>query len=137
MTEPSGTADAQSEQESGEERPDEPGESLLLDEHFPAVLAENLRLAGFRVWAVVDDPTLVGLSDDAIFQVAATRGWRIVTENVRDFRPLLTGALASGDPYAPLLLTTARRHLAAVGALAEALAAWLRSDQPPGPEEWL
>jgi hypothetical protein len=39
-----------------------------------------------------------------------------------------------------LLLTTARRHpqhLDAVGPLTGALAAWLRRDLEPGPEEWL
>ncbi|MCL2423719.1 MAG: DUF5615 family PIN-like protein [Micrococcales bacterium] len=119
---------------------DRSGQVLLLDEHFPAVVAQNLRAAGFEVHAVVEDPNLVGLSDEALFVVAAGRGWRIVTENVRDFRPLLAGALATGDSYAPLLLTTARRHprhLTAVGALVEELATWLRRDQEPSPEEWL
>ncbi|MCL2850447.1 MAG: DUF5615 family PIN-like protein [Micrococcales bacterium] len=114
-------------------------EPLLLDEHFPALVAESLRAQGFDVRAVVEEPTLVGLPDATLFALAASRGWRIVTENVRDFRPLLAAALAAVQPYAPLLLTTARRHprhLAAVGALTQALAAWLR-EHHPGPEQWL
>jgi predicted nuclease of predicted toxin-antitoxin system len=85
-------------------------ERLLLDEHFPAVIAARLREVGFDVQAVVEDSGLVGVEDPILYRVAQERGLRLVTENVKDFRPLMARALASGDQPAPLLLTTARRH---------------------------
>jgi len=116
-------------------------ESLLLDEHYPPTLAQLLRTDGFDVVGVSEGPALRGASDSEIHQTAIEQSRRVVTENVRDFRPLLMTALSSGAPYAPLLLTTAKRHprrTDALGTLATDLRTWLKTTDPPRqPEEWL
>ena len=114
-------------------------EPLLLDEHFPPALAELMRESGFDVVGVVEDPAMRGACDEEIYRIAAAQGRRVVTENVRDFRPLLVAAIGNGGPVASLLLTTAKRHpRSAIGPLSAALMDWLRRVDPPKQnEEWL
>jgi len=116
-------------------------EALLLDEHFPPVLASLLRAEGFDVVSVSESTALRGVSDDEVYKAAIEQGRRIVTENVRDFRPLLSAALSDGTPCAPLLLTTPKRHprrSGALGALVADLCTWLgQGDSPRQIEEWL
>lgn len=116
---------------------------LLLDEHFPESVAEDLRARGHDVRAVVADSHLRALPDGEIFRRAATAGQRIVTENVKDFRPLLIAAHAKGDPAARLLLVASRRFPSGAGRRAvrirAALLAWLSLpdvDHRPD-EDWL
>ncbi|MDR1189529.1 MAG: DUF5615 family PIN-like protein [Bifidobacteriaceae bacterium] len=61
---------------------------LLLDEHYAPLIARSLREQGHDCLAVAELPELTGRSDSALFVWAASAGRRIVTENVRDFRPL-------------------------------------------------
>ena len=112
---------------------------LLLDEHYPASLARLLRTEGFDVVAISEDPALMGVPDPEVYQAAIDQSRRIVTENVRDFRPLLALALSNDLPYAPVLFTTSKRHPRsdALGRLAADLRAWLEADTPRQPEEWL
>ena len=114
-------------------------EALLLDEHFPPSLADMLRRSGFDVVGVSEDPALRGASDDVVYQAAITQGRRVVTENVRDFRPLLVAAVNTGGAVAPLLLTTSKRQPRHdVGGLATAIGQWARQTDPPKQlEEWL
>jgi len=115
---------------------------LLLNEHFPPVLARRLSKQSHDVVAVLDDPLLTGLPDHLIYAAALAAGRRIVTENVADFRALQTMALDSGRPAAHLLLVAARRFgrtPAGLGALVASLLAWLarpRAGQRPL-EDWL
>lgn len=118
-------------------------EKLLLDEHCSDAIAARLRAAGHDVLAVVADPELRAQSDQEVFRRAAASGRRIVTENIKDFRPLLQQAYADGDPTARLLLVppdrfprgTGRRS----GTIVAALSEWLRaSHNAARPEEdWL
>jgi len=114
-------------------------EALLLDEHFPPALAELMRQSGYDVVGVVEAPSMRGISDAEVYQAAIAQRRRVVTENVRDFRPLLVAAINTGAPAAPLLLTTARRHPRSdIGSLAATLGTWLeRTDPPKQVEEWL
>ncbi len=106
-------------------------ERLLLDEHYGQAIAEALRERGHDVIAVVADPELRGRSDADIYAWAAARDYRIVTENIKDFRPLLIAATARGGEVAGLLLVHPRRYPrgGAQRALAiiEALDGWLRT----------
>ena len=113
------------------------GQRLLLDEMFSAVLAQGLRERGHDVLAVVEDPQLREVPDDVLYEIASAAGRRVVTENIKDFRPLL----ASGEGQGLLLTTRGRwpRSRRDPGPLLAALDDWLvRSEaRPPPLEDWL
>ena len=114
-------------------------EALLLNEHFPPALAELLRQSGFDVVGVAEYPAMRGAPDAEVYRIAASQRRRVVTENVRDFRPQLALAVSSHEPVAPLLLTNAKHFPRNdIGPLLTALSAWLERDNPPKQvEEWL
>lgn len=116
---------------------------LLLDEHYSQAIAAALSAQGHDVLAVVSSSDLRGSSDPELFRWAAANGRRLVTENVKDFRPLLMEALAAGTAFAPLLLVPPRRFPRGRGdrtaVIVAAIHAWLvRPDAKRRPaEDWL
>jgi len=116
------------------------GPALLLDEMFSPVIAQQLRARGHDVIAVAADPRLRALDDAELCEWARSNGRRLVTENVKDFRPLLSGEQAKAGPG--ILLTSSRtfpRSRRSVGLLVTALESWLclpdAFNRPP--EDWL
>ena len=94
----------------------QPRIKLLLDEMFAPVLVAELRGRGNSEW--------------------------LLTENVKDFRPLLVAAQADDHPFVNLLLTSSRsfpRSRRNPHPLTEALTAWLERPiaHSPSAEEWL
>jgi NAD(P)-dependent dehydrogenase (short-subunit alcohol dehydrogenase family) len=116
-------------------------EPLLLDEMHAPVIAQALRERGHDVIAVADQADLRALSDEELFGWAGQVSRRIVTENVKDFRPLVRRAEESGQYPTPLLFTSSRtfpRSRRNPGPLIDALAAWLDVAGPKQPaEDWL
>ena len=119
-----------------------PAVRLLLDEMFSPAIAAELRDLGHDVIAVVDRPDLRAKSDEEIFAWAsAERRW-LLTENVKDFRPIMLRAFQAGPPGCGLLFTSSRafpRSRKNPGPLIKTLHAWLTAG-PPGPpvtESWL
>ncbi|MDO5535686.1 MAG: DUF5615 family PIN-like protein [Propionibacteriaceae bacterium] len=116
---------------------------LLLDEHYSEVIATELRARGHDVVAAVSNSDIRGAADSVVFRWAAEAGRRIVTENIKDFRPLLIQASTSGSRYAPLLLVPPRRFPRGRGdraaAIVSAIDNWLsRDDVTQRPvEDWL
>lgn len=114
-------------------------ELLLLDEMHAPIVAAELRRRGHDVISVADDPELRGMSDDELFGWAGARRRRIVTENIKDFRPMLLHSVgADRDPTA-VLFTSSRtfpRSRQNVGKLIDALDAWLRRRGAHSFEEW-
>ena len=115
---------------------------LLLDEHFAETIAARLRDRGHDVIAVVSDPDLRAQPDDEVFRRAAGAGRCIVTENVKDFRPLLLRAYESGEAIAALLLVPPGRFPGGArrtSTVVSALDVWLqRADARTQPDEdWL
>lgn len=116
---------------------------LLLDEHYAADIAERLVSIGHDVNAVVANPELRSSSDVDLFRWAASMQRRIVTENIKDFRPVLLDEHATGHPLARLLLVSPRLFPRGDGSrsndIVEALAFWLsRPDVVNRPDEnWL
>jgi hypothetical protein len=117
-------------------------QALLLDEMHAPVVAAALRDRGHDVVAVADQDDLRALTDAELFRWAAEHDRRIVTENVKDFAPLLRRADELGQRVARMLFTSSRtfprtrRH---PGPLIDALNAWLcasRDTEPPV-EDWL
>ena len=62
---------------------------LLLDEQISGKVAERLRDRGHDVVATTDDPSLRGLSDPDLFEVAQQQGRALVTYNRVDFEPIV------------------------------------------------
>lgn len=121
---------------------------LVLDEMHAPFIAEQLRQRGHDVLAIAADPDLRALSDEELFNLAAPGraaplgGRRIVTENVKDFRPLLRRSEEAGRPTAGILFTSSRRFPRSrrtLTPLIEALHHWLiRPNAATRPtEDWL
>lgn len=113
----------------------------LLDEHLSPHIALLLRQRGFDVVAAADRTDLVGSSDRMILDVASNEMHAVVTNNIKDFRPLAADRLARGQSHAGLILlpSTRTRTRAAVGYLADAIEAVLR-EHPDGldsSEQWV
>ncbi len=66
---------------------------LLLDEMFSPVIAAALRDLGHDVACVAEQPGLRAMSDEDVFALAAAQGRWLLTENVKDFQPILQQAL--------------------------------------------
>jgi hypothetical protein len=62
---------------------------LLLDEQISGKVAERLRERGHDVAAATDDPSLRGMSDPDLFEVAQRQGRAVVTYNRVDFEPIV------------------------------------------------
>lgn len=113
----------------------------LLDEQLSPQIAALLRQPGFDVDAVADRPDLVGRSDQFIFEVACTEDRAVITNNIKDFRPLAAQWLAQGRVHAGLILlpSSRTRTRAAVTMLADHIASVMRdnSDGLPSSERWI
>jgi predicted nuclease of predicted toxin-antitoxin system len=121
------------------ERPDV---KLLLDEMFSPAIAAELRALGHDVITIADRPDLRSKSDEEVFAWASTEKRWLLTENVKDFRPIVLRALQAGSPGCGLLFTSSRvfpRSRKNPGPLIRALQAWLAAGPPPPPvaESWL
>ena len=119
-----------------------PPNRLLLDQMFAPELASELRRRGHRVTAVAETLALRAMNDPALFEWAAGNSEWLLTENVKDFRPLLVAAQADDHPFVNLLLTSSRsvpRSRRNPHPLTEALTAWLERPiaHSPSAEEWL
>jgi uncharacterized protein YbjT (DUF2867 family) len=62
---------------------------LLLDEQISGKVAERLRDRGYDVTAATDDPSLRGLSDPDLFEMAQQQDRVLVTYNRVDFEPII------------------------------------------------
>ena len=119
-----------------------PDVRLLLDEMFSPAIAAELRAFGHDVIAIAARPDLRSKSDEEVFAWdSAEKRW-LLTENVKDFRPIMLRALPAGTPGCGLLFTSSRafpRSRKNPGSLIRALHAWLNSGPPAPPvtESWL
>ena len=113
----------------------------ILDEQLSPQIAVLLRQAGYDVDAVADREDLVGRSDRIIIEVACSEGRAVVTNNIKDFRPLAAEWLAQGRVHASLILlpSTRTRTRNAIAAVAGAIENVLRDhpDGLSGSERWI
>jgi len=111
---------------------------LLLDEHFPRAVAEQLRARGHDVRAVTEHPELRGANDSVILDAASAAGRAIVTEDVSDFRPLAIARRDAKRPHPGLVYTTDRQfprsNPRTIGRLVAALERLL--EHPPEGDSW-
>jgi predicted nuclease of predicted toxin-antitoxin system len=112
------------------------GARLVLDEMFSPAIVAALRDLGHDVIAVAERPGLRSMTDDELFAWAAAENRWLLTENVRDFRPIMQRALQAGTPAVGLLFTSSRsfpRSRKNPGPLIQALNAWLSAGAPAPP----
>ena len=69
---------------------------LLLDEMFSLAIARDLRSRGYDVEPVAGNPDREALSDPEVLALARAEHRAIVTNNLRDFRPLHHEAITPG-----------------------------------------
>lgn len=97
---------------------------LLLDEQLSPQIAVALRASGIDAVAVKERAELIGLPDAALFDAACRDGLVVVTNNIKDFRPLAAQRLATGKTHPGLILLPSARSRTsqASAALADAIA---------------
>jgi hypothetical protein len=105
---------------------------------FSPVIAKQLHDRGHDVLAVADDPQMRAMTDPELLTWAGEHGRRIVTENVRDLRPLVIDDPAGSG----VLFTSSRtfpRTRPGTGKLIAALDAWITAatKTEPSVEAWL
>jgi uncharacterized protein DUF5615 len=121
-------------------QPDRAG--LVLDEMFSPTIAVTLRERGHDVIAVAERVDLRAMTDDDLYAWAAAEHRWLLTENVKDFRPIMLRALQTSSATPGLLFTSSRtfpRSRKNPGPLIDALHAWLTKGPPSPPliEDWL
>ena len=113
----------------------------ILDEQLSPHIAVLLRQAGYNVDAVASREDLAGRSDRVIFEVACGENRAVVTNNIKDFRPLAAEWLAQGKVHAGLVLlpSTRTRTRDTIAAVAAAIENVLRDhpDGLSGRERWI
>jgi hypothetical protein len=115
---------------------------LVLDEMFSPALAVALRDLGHDVIAITERSDLRGMTDSELFTWAGNERRWLLTENVKDFRPILLRAVQAGAAITGVLFTSSRafpRSRKNPGPLIHALSTWLRAGPPDSPitEDWL
>ncbi|MGD0688065.1 MAG: DUF5615 family PIN-like protein [Streptosporangiaceae bacterium] len=115
---------------------------LALDEMFSPAIAVALRELGHDVVAVAERADLRSMTDGDLFAWSAAQQRWLLTENVKDFRPIMLEALQAGSTMTGLLFTSSRafpRSRRNPGPLIQALHAWLIGGPPAPPlkEDWL
>jgi hypothetical protein len=116
---------------------------LLLDEMLSPEIAEILHSRGHDVEAIKHSPH-ERLPDPEVVDLARAQERAIVTNNVRDYRPLHAAAVVPGGQghYGMIFMSGAyRRTKADTGRIADALEAKLRRhskvDSLKDAEDWL
>lgn len=114
---------------------------VLLDEQLSGQIARLLRERGLDAQAVVERADLLQAADREVMETGAREQRAVVTNNVKDFRPLAAGRIADGCDHAGLILLPATRSRSrnAAGRLAEAIEA-VMANHPAGisnAEHWI
>ena len=113
----------------------------LLDEQLSPQIAALLREDDFDVIAVAERDDLVARGDRIIFEFANAENRAVITNHIKDLRPLAAEWLAQGRVHAGLILlpSSRTRTRAVVPALAAAIEGILRAnpDGIAGRELWI
>jgi hypothetical protein len=115
---------------------------LLLDEMYPASIADGLRARGHD--AIVERPELRNVSDPDVFAAAQSEGRAVATENVRDCVAIANEHDARGKAHHGLVLVHPARYprgkSRTIGAMVTALdelGRRLASDEATSLRTWL
>ncbi len=114
---------------------------VLLDEQLSDLIAKLLREHGLDAQAVTERDDLPQAPDHEVIEVASREGRAVVTNNIKDFRPLAAERLADGRGHAGLILLPAARSRSRqeTGAIAAAVEALMRAHPKgmAGAEHWV
>ena len=83
---------------------------LLLDVHHSRLAAVRLRAEGHDVLAAADRANLASLSDEDLLRFASREERAVVTENARDFDPIVRRWATIGEHHAGVVFTSPRRY---------------------------
>ena len=84
---------------------------LLLDANLsPRGIGNRLCTAGHDVLALAEDPTLEGLDDPAVLELATSQNSVLITRNSRDFAPLAREWAEAQRPHAGIILIWTLDH---------------------------
>jgi hypothetical protein len=113
----------------------------LLDEQLSPQIARALRERGLDVEAIAERSDLPEAADVDVLEVAAREQRAVVTNNIKDFRPLAAERLVDGRGHAGLILVPASRSRSrnATGVLADAIETVMSAHPEgiPGTEHWI
>jgi hypothetical protein len=114
---------------------------VLLDEQLSDQIAQLLRKRGLDAQAIVERTDLPQAPDHEVIEIASREDRAVVTNNVKDFRPLAAERIASGRGHSGLILHPAAsgRSRDATGMLADAIEAVMRAHPKgiPDAEHWI
>lgn len=117
---------------------------LLLDEMLAPAIARELQARGHDVEAVAGHPDREALSDPEVLAFARMEHRTVVTDNVRDFRPLHNDAIVPGGPgdFGMIFMPGAYRRTKAdtgriIAALEAKLAKYPGENDLANGEDWL
>jgi predicted nuclease of predicted toxin-antitoxin system len=82
---------------------------LLLDEHFSPTVAEKLRDRGHDVVGV-NEVGLSGLDDRQVLSWSSQERRAVVTNNIKDFRPLHATYLTTGTRHHGIVLVPTYKY---------------------------
>ena len=113
----------------------------LLDEHFSHRIAQTLSERSLDVQAVSERTDLAEAPDREIMEVARREERAVVTNNIKDFRPIAAERLTDGRGHAGLILlpTDRSRRRDSTGVLADAIEGLMRAHPEgiPDAEHWI
>jgi len=81
---------------------------LLTDEMYSPEIAEQLRVLGHDVVSAQERADLRSVEDDDVFRRAQLESRVILTNNHRDYAPLVKHALEAGEPFCGIIFTADR-----------------------------
>ena len=114
---------------------------VLLDEQLTGQIARLLRERGLDAEAVVERADLLQTSDREVMEAARREECAVVSNNIKDFRPIAAARVVDGRGHCGLILLPARhsRSRDATGALADAIEAVMRAHPQgiPSAEHWI
>jgi len=117
---------------------------LLLDEMYPAAVAEQLRARGHDVSAVTERPELRSLPDPELFAIAGDERRAVVTENVADFAVVVADADLRGVAHFGVVFVDPMKYprgrRSTIGRLVKQLDVLLADhpgDRRSSPHHWL
>jgi len=81
---------------------------ILVDEMYPATVADELNAAGIEATTVAD-LRLAGASDPEVFDAATAGDYSVLTENVGDFTRIAAEHSTSGHHHPGVLIALSSR----------------------------